>query len=59
MWSDLLILSGFAAAGYSLAIYTWPSLRQWLVGIEEEIGKLRNRASDLEARLRRLRGSGR
>jgi hypothetical protein len=46
----LLILA--AAVGYVGAVYTWPSLRVWLVGIEHEIDDLRAKARALEARLR-------
>ena len=28
---DLIFFGGTLAAGYVLAIYTWPALRSWLV----------------------------
>jgi hypothetical protein len=45
-----VLLAG--GAGYAVSIYTWPRLRQTLIGIESEIGNLRARARALEARLR-------
>ena len=53
---DLLFFAGCLTGGYVLAIYSWPALRSWLIGIEAEIVKLDKRAADLEAYLRRLRG---
>jgi hypothetical protein len=50
--TDLLIAGGFIAAGYVLAIYTWPALRTYLAGAEREIARLKTRASELEAKLR-------
>jgi hypothetical protein len=46
----LVLLAG--AAGYAAAVFTWPQLRQWLVGIENEIDDLRAKARALEAKLR-------
>ena len=41
-----------AAAGYAASIFTWPRLRQSLVGIENEIDDLRSKARALESKLR-------
>jgi hypothetical protein len=50
--TDLLIFGGFVAAGYVLAIYTWPALRTFFAGAEQEIAWLKARAAELEAKLR-------
>jgi hypothetical protein len=50
--TDLLMFGGFLAAGYVLAIYTWPALRTVIAGAEQEIAWLKARAAELEARLR-------
>jgi hypothetical protein len=47
-----LALFAAVAAGYVASIYTWPQLRIWLVGIENEIDDLRARARALETALR-------
>jgi hypothetical protein len=39
-------------AGYAVSVFTWPRLRQMLVGIDNEIDALRTKARALEARLR-------
>ncbi|MEA3028423.1 MAG: hypothetical protein QOF91_3708 [Alphaproteobacteria bacterium] len=49
--SFILILAA-AAAGYVASIFTWPHLRQALVGLENEIDDLRAKARALETRLR-------
>jgi hypothetical protein len=41
-----------AAGGYAASIFTWPRLRQGLVGIENEIDDLRSKARALESKLR-------
>lgn len=41
-----------AAAGYAVSILTWPGLRPFFIGIENEIGDLRARARALENKLR-------
>jgi hypothetical protein len=46
----LVLLAG--VAGFALSIFTWPRLRQAMVGIENEIDDLRARARALEADLR-------
>jgi hypothetical protein len=40
------------AAGYVASIYTWPRLRPWLIGVENEIDDLRAKARALESKLR-------
>ena len=44
----LVLILTAAAAGYVASIYTWPRLRQSLVGIENEIDDLRRKARALE-----------
>lgn len=41
-----------AAAGYAVSVLTWPSLRSFFIGIENEIDDLRARARALERKLR-------
>jgi hypothetical protein len=48
----LALLMLAAAAGYVLSIFTWPRLRQAVIGIENEIADLRARARALEASVR-------
>ena len=50
--SALIPILTAAAAGYVAAVFTWPRLRQALVGIENEIDDLRAKARALETRLR-------
>ena len=48
-----IFFAGLAiAAGYAASIFTWPRLRQALVGLDNEIDGLRAKARALEARLR-------
>jgi hypothetical protein len=49
---DLFLIVVALIAGYVAAIYSWPALRPFLLGAEEEIAQLRQRARDLERRLR-------
>ena len=49
---DLLLFGGFAAAGYVLAIYTWPAVRTFFAGAEQEIAWLKSRVADIENKLR-------
>lgn len=49
---DLALIVLALAAGYVAAVYSWPALRQFLVGAEQEIALLRQRARDLERQLR-------
>jgi hypothetical protein len=51
METFILILVA-VAAGYAASIFTWPPLRQVLVGIDNEIDDLRAKAQALETRLR-------
>jgi len=50
--TTLLLVSVAFAAGYVVSIFTWPRLRQAIVGIDDEIDDLRAKARALEARLR-------
>ena len=49
---SILLLILAIAGGYAVSIYTWPRLRQALVGLDNEIDDLRAKARALEARLR-------
>lgn len=49
---DIVIFASGAAAGYVLAIYSWPAVRTFLVGSEQELAWLRRRAAELEAQMR-------
>jgi hypothetical protein len=49
---DLLILGAFTAAGYVLAIYTWPAVRTFFAGAEQEIAWLKSRLGELEDKVR-------
>ena len=49
---DLILFGGAATGGYVLSIYTWPALRTFLVGMDQELAWLKARADELEARLR-------
>jgi hypothetical protein len=50
--ADLLILGGFTLAGYVLAVYTWPQVRTFLVGAEQELVWLKARAAEIENKIR-------
>ncbi len=39
-------------AGFVLAVFAWPKLRQFILGLESEIEALRAKARALEARIR-------
>jgi hypothetical protein len=54
--TDLIILGAVTAAGYALSVYTWPALRTFFVGAEQELAQLKARASELEAKLRAVIG---
>jgi hypothetical protein len=49
--SILIAVMMAAAVGYFVSVFTWPTLRQALIGIEAEIEDLRARARALEMRL--------
>jgi hypothetical protein len=53
---DVILFVAALGAGYVLAIYTWPALRAFLVGIDQELVWLRARAAELEAKLRAALG---
>jgi hypothetical protein len=50
--TDLMIFGGGLVAGYVLAAFTWPRLRTFLTGAEQEVAQLHARAAALEAGLR-------
>ena len=45
-------IAAAACAGYAAAVFTWPRLRQFFVGVENEIEDLRRKVRALESRLR-------
>jgi hypothetical protein len=49
---DLIIFLGFMTAGYVLSIYTWPALRTFFAGVEQEVDWLKDRLAALEAKVR-------
>jgi hypothetical protein len=49
---DLVLFVIFSAAGYVLAIYTWPAVRTFFAGAEQEIDWLKGRLGDLENKVR-------
>ena len=49
---DLLLFGGFVAAGYVLAIYTWPAVRTFFAGAEQEIAWMKPRLRELENQVR-------
>jgi hypothetical protein len=53
---DLIVFAGAIAAGYVIAVYTWPALRTWLVGLDQELAWLKARAADVETKLRAALG---
>ena len=46
-----------AFAGYALSVMTWPTLRYWAMGAEEEVIALRNRIRVIEAKAKQFTGS--
>ena len=42
------------AAGYLASIYSWSKIRTWINGISAEAADLRQKAAQLEAKLRSL-----
>lgn len=40
------------AGGYVASIYTWPEIRTFMAGAEAEIIKLRDRAREIEAKIK-------
>jgi hypothetical protein len=55
---DLVFFACAIAGGYVLSIYTWPELRTFLVGMDRELVRLKERAAAIEARLRAALGRG-
>jgi hypothetical protein len=50
--TTLLLCLAAGIAGYVTSIMTWARLRQFVIGIENEIDDLRRKARALEAKLR-------
>ena len=50
--STAILIVTAATAGYLASIYSWPWLRQALVGIENEIDDLRRKLRALEKKIR-------
>ena len=42
------------AAGYIVSIYSWPKIKIWINGASSEAARLRQKASQIEAKLRSL-----
>ena len=53
----VLTFAGGVAAGYALAIYTWPAVRAFFAGAEAEIAWLKSRLAALEDKARDVFGS--
>ena len=49
---DAFLFGGVFAAGYAASIYTWPAVRTFVVGMDQELAWLKARADELEAKLR-------
>jgi hypothetical protein len=48
----LFLLIAGVAGGYAASIYTWPWVRTQALGARAQVTKLRQRAADLEAKIR-------
>jgi hypothetical protein len=55
--AHLLTFAGGVAAGYALAIYTWPAVRAVFAAAEPEIAWLKSRLAALEDKARDVFGS--
>jgi hypothetical protein len=53
----VLTFAGGLAAGYVLAIYTWPAVRAFFAGAEAEIAWLKSRLAAIEDKARDVFGS--
>jgi hypothetical protein len=53
----VLTFAGGVAAGYALAIYTWPAVRGFFAAAEPEIAWLKLRLAALEDKARDVFGS--
>jgi hypothetical protein len=42
------------AAGYIAEIYSWPKIKIWINGASSEVARLRQKASQVEAKIRSL-----
>jgi hypothetical protein len=40
------------AAGYAASIYSWPAIKVWINGMTAEVERVRQRLTQLEAKLR-------
>ncbi|MGH6770095.1 MAG: hypothetical protein ACRECO_13855 [Xanthobacteraceae bacterium] len=56
---DFFLFAGAFAGGYALAVHTWPELRTFFVGMDQELAWLKERAAELEAKLRAVLGRDR
>ena len=56
--AHLLTLVGGFAAGYALAIYTWPVVRAFFAGAETEIAWIKTRLAALLHQARNVFGRG-
>jgi hypothetical protein len=56
--NTLIVIAG-VAAGYVLAIYTWPAVRTAVHGAEQELLDVKARVASLEAKVRAVLGSHR
>jgi hypothetical protein len=50
--SNFILIAVAGMAGYLASVFTWPRLRQAIIGIENEIDDLRAKARALESLLR-------
>ena len=56
--AHLLTFVGGLAAGYALAIYTWPTVRAFFAGAETEIAWIKARLAALLDQARNVFGRG-
>lgn len=42
----------FGVGGYVASIFTWPKVREWISGKEVELEALKQKAKDLEAKIK-------
>ena len=49
---DAFLFGGTFVAGYVLSIYSWPAVRTFVVGLDQELAWLKARADEVEAKLR-------
>ena len=56
--TSLIVFGAGAVAGYVLAAYTWPALRTFILGVEQELTQVKARVIALETKLRAALGRG-